>query len=315
MKQLLNKVPYPMAGLMLALASTGNLVMSYGTNYRYFFGILSSLLFILLVAKIITDPQSIKEGLSNPVVASVMPTFSMGVMILSTYLEPFTSNLAYYIWLAGIAIHMILIITFSAKYIAKFNIKGVFPSYFVVYVGIVVASVTAPVFDKAEMGQLIFWFGLISYLILLPIVIYRYVKVQGIPEAALPTLNIFAAPSSLLLAGYLNSFSVKNTFIIYLLVSLMIAMLVFVVIKLPKLLKLPFYPSYSAFTFPFVITAIAVKGLHNYLINTATTLASLKYAVNILEIWSVGIVVYVLVRYLMFFLPSSTIKKSANTTG
>ena len=37
MENLINKVPVPMAGLMLALATAGNLVSSYGAIYKTIF--------------------------------------------------------------------------------------------------------------------------------------------------------------------------------------------------------------------------------------------------------------------------------------
>ncbi|WP_425489240.1 TDT family transporter [Alkalicella caledoniensis] len=291
-----------MCGLMLALASTGNLVMSYGDVYRYVFGVLSSILLLLLVFKALLFPKTIAEGFSNPVIASVMPTFSMGVMIISTYLKAYFPIFSYILWLSAIVLHIILIGVFSTKYLFNFNMKGLFPSYFVVYVGIVVASVTAPVYGKLFIGQSLFWFGLASYLILLPFVLYRVFIVKGIPEPALPTITILAAPAGLLLAGYLNSFSIKNVYIVNSLLCISIIMLVLVAVKLPRLLKLPFYPSFSAFTFPFVITSIALKGTNAYFINTGKGIALLGHLVRFMEVWSVIIVVYVLIRYTFFFI-------------
>ncbi len=59
-------------------------------------------------------------------------------------------------------------------------------------------------------GKFNSWFVLYSYLILLPIILYRITKVKEIPEPALPTIVILAAPASLCLAGYMNSFQNKN---------------------------------------------------------------------------------------------------------
>ena len=42
--------------------------------------------------KTIMMPDSIKEGFENPVVASVMPTLSMGIILLSTYIKPYASS-------------------------------------------------------------------------------------------------------------------------------------------------------------------------------------------------------------------------------
>ena len=61
---MLKKLPLPVTGLMLGLASTGNLVLSYGNVYRNIFGIISGIILALLIAKI-TIPQSIKEGLKT----------------------------------------------------------------------------------------------------------------------------------------------------------------------------------------------------------------------------------------------------------
>ena len=107
------KVPLPMAGLILGLAALGNLVQSYSAVFRSVLGIISGLLLILLIAKLFSYPQQVKEELTNPVVASVFPTLSMAIMVLSTYLKPFTSSIALGVWVIGMVLHAVLIIWFS----------------------------------------------------------------------------------------------------------------------------------------------------------------------------------------------------------
>lgn len=296
----IKKLPIPISGLMLACAAAGNLVASYGSAYKNLFGIIAVIIMIKLLIKAIMIPNSIKEGFENPVVASVMPTFSMGVMLLSTYIKPYASSAAYVIWLLGLILHCLLIVLFTIKYIVSFNIKKVFPSYFIVYVGIVCASVTAPAFNMAQLGQYIFWFGLATYIVLLPIISYRVLSIKEIPEPAMPTLAIFTAPASLCLAGYLNSFQSKNTAMVGFLAILALLMFITVIINMPKLLKLKFYPSYSAFTFPFVITATAMKATNAYLMNIGSSVPILMYLIYILKIWAIIMVIYVLFRYMIF---------------
>lgn len=307
---MIKKLPIPIAGLMLALAATGNLLLSYGTTLRNIFGLMSGIVLILLLIKIIVLPKALKEGFKNPVIASVIPTFTMGLILLSTYIQPYIPNVAFLIWISAIVLHGILIFIFTLKYIVKFNLNKVFPSYFIVYVGIVCASVTAPVFNMVQLGQYIFWFGFISYLILLPMVLYRTLVIKGVPEPAMPTFVIYTAPASLCLAGYLNSFQSKSMVMISFLAFLSLLMFVSVIIKMPKLLKLKFYPSYSAFTFPFVITAIAMKSTKVYLSQKGLIFSFFNYFVNILELWAVIIVVYVLVKYIVFIV--TTQKSSPN---
>jgi exfoliative toxin A/B len=305
MNLIIKKIPLPMSGLMLALAATGNLLSAYGNIYRYSFGIAAAVILILLVIKAISHPNSLSEGFENPVVASVMPTFPMGMMIISTYFNAFVPTIALGIWVIGLLLHIILLICFTMKYVLNFSIKKVFPSYFIVYVGIVCSSISAPVFGLANIGRYIFWFGFASYLIMLPIVLYRVLTVKEIPEPALPTITILAAPSSLCLAGYLNSFPEKSMVIIVFLAVISVIMLISVLAYMPKLLKLKFYPSYSAFTFPFVITAIAMKGTYAFILKAGLKMASLGYLVTFLEIWSVAIVIYVLIKYISFLTSDS----------
>ena len=300
MEQLIKKLPLPMSGLLLALAATGNLLSSYGNLYRYSFGVLAAILLILLAAKAALIPAALMEGFDSPVVASILPTFPMGMMLLSTYVRGYQPGAALGIWIAGLLLHMILIILFTKKYIFSFNIKKVFPSYFIVYVGIICGSISAPAFGLAAVGRYIFWFGLAAYLLLLPVVLYRVIKVKEIPEPALTATAILTAPSSLCLAGYLNSFPDKSIGMIGFLCILSLLMLIYVLTLMPKLLKLKFYPSYSAFTFPFVITAIAVKGANGYLVKAGIETGHLGLLVPFLEIWSVAMVAYVLIRYILF---------------
>lgn len=312
MGQILKKYPIPAAGLILGLAATGNLVQSYGEAYRSIFGVLSAVLFVLMLAKIIKYPKAVAEALDNPLVASVSPTFSMAIMLLSTYLKPYAQTAAFIVWIIGFALHTALIIWFTKKYVLNFKIKQVFPSWFIVYVGIVVASVTGPVFKMNTIGQIAFWFGLVTYMLLLAIVLYRVIKIKEIAEPALPSLAIFTAPSSLLLAGYMNSFQTKNMAIVWILVILSLVMYIAVLIIMFKLLKLKFYPSYSSFTFPFVISGIAMKLTNGFLTKSGQGISALKYLIRFQETAAVILTIYVLARYMEFLFAAEKTPINAN---
>ena len=287
-------------------------MQSYGEINRSIFGIISAILFVLMLVKIVKFTDGVKESLQNPVVASVFPTFSMAAMLLSTYLKPLSQSIAFALWTIGVALHAALIIWFSKKFVLNFKIKQVFPSWFIVYVGISVASVTAPAFKMTNIGQLAFWFGFITYIILLPLILYRTVKVKEMPEPTLPTLVIFAAPASLLLAGYMNSFETKSMAIVWLLAVLSIIMYIAAIIMLPRLLKLKFYPSYSAFTFPLIISGIAMKLTNGFLTKSGIPVTWLNYLVKFQEAVAVIITLYVLYRYIRFLTSDNKEQATSN---
>lgn len=300
MKDTIKKVPVPLCGVMLGLAALGNLLQSYSEGIRYVCGIFAAFLLVLVLLKLIMFPQMIKEDMKNPIMASVAGTFPMALMLLSTYVKPFIGKGAYYIWLFAIALHVVLIVYFTVKFIAKLQMPKVFASYFIVYVGIVVASVTAPAYEKTSIGTVAFWFGFVTLVLLLILVTYRYVKFKEVPDLAKPLICIYAAPTSLCIAGYIQSVTPKSYGFILAMLVVATVIYIFALVKAVGYLKMPFYPSYAAFTFPFVISAIASKQTMACAANMGKPLPFLKYVVLIETVIAVILVVYTFVRYMGF---------------
>lgn len=300
MKDTIKKVPVPLCGVMLGLAALGNLLQSYSEGIRYVCGVFAAFLLVLVLLKLIMFPQMIKEDMKNPIMASVAGTFPMALMLLSTYVKPFIGKWAYYIWIFAIVLHVILIVYFTVKFIAKLQIPKVFASYFIVYVGIVVASVTAPAYEKTSIGTAAFWFGFVTLVLLLILVTYRYVKFKEVPDPAKPLICIYAAPTSLCIAGYIQSVTPKSYGFILAMLVVATVIYIFALVKAAGYLKMPFYPSYAAFTFPFVISAIASKQTMACAANMGKPLPFLKYVVLVETVIAVILVVYTFVRYMGF---------------
>lgn len=312
MKNILKKLPIPISGLMLGAAALGNLVRDYGDLYRNALGIVAGVIFLMLVAKIILFPKCVKEGLDNPVVGGVMATFPMGMMILSTYLVPYSKSLAFGLWIAGIAVHVALIVAFSLRYLLKFNIKKVFTTYYIMYVGIVAGSVSAPAHNMFALGEGLFWFGFAAYILLLPFVLYRIFVVKEIPAPALPTLVVQAAPGSLCLAGYLSAFQEKSAVMVAVLLVLASVNILLALAYLPKLIAGKFVPAFSAFTFPIVISGIAIKMANGFYVKSGNPVAFLKPAATALVVLSSLIVLFVLLSYIKFMFVSEEIAAKPN---
>ena len=293
------KIPLPLSGTALGFAVLGNLLASYNPMFKTIAGLISAALIILITIKIILLTKPCQEAMLNPVVAGTMATYPMAIMILSTYLPKGT--IASSLWGFAIILHIGLILWFTNQFFLKgFDIKKVFATWFIVYVGIVSASVSAPYHNQSGVGVMAFWFGLITYLLLLVLVSYRYLKVRQIPAPAQPAIIIFAAPASLLLAGYLNSAATKSMGMVYFLMVLSLLFFVVALVNLPKVLMLPFMPSMSAFTFPTVISGLALKLTNGFFVKSGTTYPILGGIVLFQVILATAICLYVLVRYIQF---------------
>lgn len=287
---------------MLGCAALGNLLQTYGEGIRIVFGIISALLGILFVASVFADMETFKKNMQNPMLASISGTFSMALMLLGTYVKQYlgAAGLGLGIWWFAVALHIGLIAYFTVKFVAHFDLKQVFPSWYIVYVGIAVAGVSAPAFGMEAFGAFTFWFGLITFIAISVAVFMRYNKVGVPPAPARPAFCICTAPASLCVAAYVQSVAPKSQALLVCLEVVATIFFIMVLVKLPGLLKdKNFYPSYAAYTFPFVITAIALKMTMACLAKLETPAPWLAPIVLVETILAACLVLYALVRFLM----------------
>ncbi|WP_407381260.1 TDT family transporter [Methanobrevibacter sp.] len=295
---IIEKIPIPISGLILAILSLGNLLQVYTPFLKVLCGIIAFVLIILLVFKVILYPKEVKNDLSNPIILSNSGTFSMALMISSTYLSSFNSDLAISVWILGVALHILLIVWFTYRYIIhNFDINVVYPSWWIVFIGITMGAITAHVHGLFEIGFIFFLFGFISMIITLPLVIYRYVKYPNELDQNNPLICIFTAIFSILIVGYTNSFAILSYGFLMAMYCIAFVLFLFALYKVIQYRNLDFYPSFSAFTFPFVITAIASSEVNiinqNYIFNIIIPIQTLIAGI---------LVIYVLYCYLKFLL-------------
>ena len=326
---LLKKTPLPFCGVALGLAALGNLlelnafgkiipslasINTAGPILKNICGAISALILIWLLVKFVTNFKAFAEELKNPIMGSIIGTYCMALMILGGYKWP-TAEVGKVIWFIGLILHVILIIYFTKEFVLKFGIKKVFTSWYIVYVGIVAMNINCADFGMQELGKIVFWFGFASTLVLLALVTYRYLIIKDFAPPAIPLFCIYTAPVSLCLAGYMKTFAPNfEPSLIYFMLILSLIIYLIVIINLPRFLAMPFYPSYAAFTFPFVISAIAVKlttvGFLGGEFKAKPELAKTTMLIFQAQTWIAAVLVaYALVRYIMFIIILDESKK------
>lgn len=307
------RLPSPMAGLALAIASLGwtweSMVPELNHMGQLTGAAIASLLLLMLLIKFILHPSILKDELSHPVVGSVIPTFAMALMIVSKMLGTYLPNAGLYLWFTAITIHVIFLGAFVYFRSIDFKLEHMVPSWFVPPIGIIVAAVSFPSAQYYWLVDAILIFGIVTYLIMLPLMLYRLIFGSKLPDAAKPTIAILAAPASLSLAGYLTVIDEPSILLVAPLLSLALLMTSVVYFAFFNLLKLPFSPGYAAFTFPMVIGATA-------LFKTAVWLEQfsgqeqlvlwIHYLADTELIIATAVVLYVSIRYLLHYQPGRT---------
>ncbi|MBD8032884.1 TDT family transporter [Solibacillus merdavium] len=303
MRNLLQVIPIPISGLMLAFISLGNLLLSMNQSLTgHFFFFIGILLFILIVGKILFAFSSVVKEMQNPIIASVSPTFTMGTLSISNGLHYYGVQEVFIhtLWIAAATLQIGIILYFIKTFVwkNKVTISQVFPSWLILFVGTAVMPLTAGnlsgTFTK---GVLIF--AVCAIVILVPIIILRGFIRKDLPEPTIPMLTILTAPASLCLAAYFKQFEAQLFIVVtFFIVAQLLYLLVLT--KLPSALKLPFYPSYAAFTFPLVISATATNAVIHYFEQKETASQWLTSYFYFQLTFSSVIVLYVLIRYINY---------------
>lgn len=294
---MIEKIPIPICGLILALFSLGNLLNDTHPYLKLICGLIAFIFLVLILSKLVLYPNSIKKDFKNPIIVSNSGTFSMSLMILSTYLASFMPSVAYGVWILGAGLHILLIVYFTYHFIIRnFDISTVYPSYWIVYVGITMGAITAHAHGLDEIGFIFFLVGFISMIITLPLVVYRYLKYSDIPDANKPLICIYTALFSILIVGYVNSYDTISIGFLEAIYTVACIFYIFALAKFIEYRNLDFYPSFSAFTFPFVISGLATKGViskigSNIILNGVLTIQTLI---------ATAAVAYVILKYLKF---------------
>ena len=307
----LARIPTPVAGLALAIASLGWCLENaapLGHHAQWAGAWIAALMLLGLALKFIHHPRLLRDDLAHPVVGSVLPTAAMGWMVVSHSLGQWHALLGQGLWLLAILMHGLFLACFTYHRAKQFALHHMVPSWFVPPIGLIVADVAFPGGVMRPLAEALLYFGLLVYAVMLPAMLYRLIFCQDMPVQAKPTIAILAAPASLSLAGYLTVAEEPSMLLVGLLAGIAILMTLLIYVAFLHLLRLPFSPGYAAFTFPMVIGATALFKLAHQLQLWGMSLEDIARVnqLALLELVIATLVVgYVSLRYLHHYRPTT----------
>lgn len=300
-------IPTPAASLALGIASLGLGLENALPLHSLGQSIGAGLAFVMLcglACKFILHPALLQQELSHPVLGSILPTFAMGLMLAAKTLATWHAAAGETLWLAAITLHLVLMLFFTYHRLKSLQLQQMVPSWFVPFVGIILAAITMPHEKFRDLAYALLVFGMINYAVLLPLMVYRLMFSLEVADAAKPTIAIMAAPASLSLAGYLNLEPEPSLLLCSVLLGIALLMTGVIYLAFFKLLRLPFTPAFAAFTFPMAVGATALYKVADRL---AAFPAAMEYArqlrcLAVLEtVVATFIVAYVCLRYVLHY--------------
>ncbi|MFS9286898.1 TDT family transporter [Streptococcus infantis] len=295
----MKKLPLAFSGCLLGLAGAGNLILDIFPLLSHILSLSGLIFWFYFLVSHLNNWHESKKELKKAPVLSGMATFPMAGMILSTYLLrvlPMSlSIIAQVLWWFAFLLDVGLIIYFTINYVQAKPRASATPTWTVLYVGIAVASLTYPVVGIVGIAYGAWIFGFILTLILYPL-IYKDLKIDPLPLPLLGQEGIYCAPFSLLLAALvrIGGPGLPNWVLLVMILASQ-TFFFFVLSRLPRILKQGFQPSFSALTFPTIITATSLKMAQGIL-----QFPTLNLLVWLETIICLTILIYVLVEYVRY---------------
>jgi len=222
--------------------------------------VLFSVISILYLLKLFKYPSSVLSEFNHPVALHFFPTFSISLLLMSLIFKDISFVLAQTMWILGAMIQFGLLLYILNNWIHHKNwqITQMNPAWFIPVVGAIVIPIGSVHFADVELGWFFFSIGLVFWIILNSIVMYRLFFHPPLLKVLEPTLFILIAPPSI---GFISYMSLQGMAgvdefarILYY-IGLFLTLLLFS--QLPRFIRVPFSLSWWAYTFPLAAITLA----------------------------------------------------------
>ena len=251
-----------LAGFTLSVQKAGSLLHflhPVSTVLLYITVLLFVLVALIYLYKGVTCPGAVRKELNHPVKVNFFPLVAKILLVLSVVLLERNMTASLYSWAFGATLQFIASIYIISEWINQghFKIEHMTPAWFIPIVGSIIVPIAGVKHGFVEMSWFFFSVGLIYWMILLVIVLYRMFFHAPIAERLLPSLFILFAPPAIgfiayvrLTGGGLDSFG-------RILYYFSLFMFFLVLYQVPRLLKINFYLSWWAYSFPMAAATLA----------------------------------------------------------
>jgi len=208
--------------------------------------------------KLASFPADVMNEWRHPVKLNFFPTISIGLVLLSIVLVERYFEAARWIWITGSGMHLALTLYVMSVWIHRTGIEiaHVNPAWFIPVVGNVLVPIAGVRFFPAEVSWFFFSVGIVFWVVLFTIVMYRLFFHASLRERLMPTLFILVAPLAVgsiawfALNGSIDAFA-RILYYTALFLTLLLAS------NALRFLRLRFYLSSWAYTFPLAAVTIA----------------------------------------------------------
>jgi tellurite resistance protein len=226
-------------------------------------GALFCVLLVLYLTKLVRWPDAVAAELGHPVHLNFFPTMSISLLLLAVATLPHSPAGAGVLWVLGSCLHLLLTLYVMSVWIhhQHFEIQHINPAWFMPMVGNVLVPIAGVPLGFAEVSWFYFSAGILFWLILFAIIVYRMLFHHPLPERLMPTFFILIAPPAVGFIAYLQLTGALDPFARVLYYSGLFLTLLLAT-QVGRFLRISFYLSWWAYSFPLAAIAIATLTMY-----------------------------------------------------
>jgi len=223
---------------------------------------LFGLVVLIYAAKWAGHPAAVRAELGHPVKLNFFAASSISLLLLSIAFLAELPGIARGFWIAGAALHLAFTLYVMSSWIhhTHYQIQHANPAWFIPVVGNVIVPVAGVNFAPVEVSWFFFSIGIVFWLALFTIVLYRLFFHEPLPARLTPMLFILIAPPAVgfiayvKLTGSLDAFA-RVLYYTALFLTLLLAS------NAMRFFRLPFFLSSWAYSFPLAAITIATLAM------------------------------------------------------
>lgn len=213
----------------------------------------------MYLSKLRFHPEAFKKNDLNPHHLGFIATASVGTILVSTAIFPYSEGLARGLWSVGALVHLGLMLRTVSVWINNQEVEVLHtnPSWFIPVVGSFLVPIIGVQIAPVEISWFFFSVGVLFWIVLLAIVFYRIIYHNTLDQNLIPTLFVLMAPPSVGMLAWYNLVGELDALVkVFYFIGLFMLMVALTQIKLYMQLR-SFSLSWWTFSFPLAAFILA----------------------------------------------------------
>jgi tellurite resistance protein len=214
--------------------------------------------------KILRYPVEVKKELNHPIKLNFYPILAKIFLIYSIITLDTHLIVSRYSWYIGAILQLFFTIIILSIWLrhSKYDINHINPSWFIPIVGCIIVPIAGIRHSSTEVSWFFFSIGLVLWISLFVIILYRVIFHHPIPEKLIPTFFILFAPPAIGFISYVKLTGQIDVFarIMYY-TAFFLMILVFAQVDMFS--RIRFYLSWWAYSFPMAAITIATMLMYH----------------------------------------------------